>query len=40
MNELVILDSEIGWVKLSYNIDGGDAFSIYGGTIIIDGGGA
>ena len=40
MNELVILDSEIGWARFSYNIDGGNAFSIYGGSIIIDGGGA
>lgn len=40
MSNIVVLDSEIGWVKLLYNIDGGNAFSIYGGQPIINGGGA
>ena len=40
LSNIVVLDSEIGWIKISYNIDGGNAFSIYGGQILIDGGGA
>ena len=40
MSNIVVLDSEIGWIKISYNIDGGNAFSVYGGQILIDGGGA
>lgn len=39
MNNLVVLDSEIGWFRPTYNLDGGTPESLYGGTTLIDGGG-
>lgn len=39
MSNIVILDTEIGWTKTAYNIDGGTPDSLYGGITLIDGGG-
>ena len=39
MVDIVVLDSEIGWAKVSDNIDGGTPESIYGGNNNIDCGG-
>jgi len=36
---IVVLDTEIGWVKTSSQIDGGTPDSVYGGTTDIDCGG-
>jgi hypothetical protein len=36
MNSLVVLDTEVGWVNVAGNIDGGTPDSLYGGIDSID----